>query len=80
MKISKCPTCGGKIDRTFSSCPVCGNAFTCSRCGKILANNECSMCPECSYIDSQAKAEACRTIGEELQNLGNELNNISSRL
>lgn len=80
MKISKCPSCGGKLDRTFSSCPICGEAFTCSRCGKILPSNEASMCPECYSIDLQTKADACRDIGSELKNLGNELNNLSSML
>lgn len=80
MRIVKCPSCGGKLDRTFSSCPVCGNAFTCSRCGIVLTNNEASMCSKCSSIDAQEKADAARVVGTELKNLGNELNRISSRL
>ena len=80
MKISKCPSCGGKLDRTFSSCPICGDAFTCSRCGKTLPSNEASMCPECYSLSLEEKADACRDIGSELKNLSNELNNLSSLL
>lgn len=78
MRINKCPSCGGKLNRIFSSCPVCGSEFTCSRCGIRLSNNEASMCSDCSSIDLQNKIDATRILGEELKNLGNELNNIRS--
>lgn len=80
MRISKCPSCGGKIDRTFSSCPICGDAFKCFRCGIVLENNESTMCSECSSIVAMKNAEALRDVGNELKNMGDELRNISSKL
>lgn len=80
MKISKCTSCGGKLDRTFYSCPICGNAFTCSRCGETLPNNEVSMCPECYSLNLQEAANTCREIKSGLDDLGRGLNNLSSKL
>lgn len=80
MKFCNCASCGGKLDRVFYSCPICGNAFTCSRCGKTLPNNEASMCPKCYSLDLQETADTCRVIQSELDNIGKGLKNLSSML
>lgn len=80
MKISKCLSCGGKLDRIFNSCPICGSAFTCSECGKILSDNESTMCYECSCITFQRRIDALDDVHATLEKTANDLDNLSKRL
>lgn len=77
---NKCPSCGGRLDRLYSVCPVCGNAFKCQLCNKVLKNNESNMCKECKTADTVAKAEAVQDISRELQNACNEISSILDNL
>lgn len=73
MSVSKCASCGGKIDRICQVCPVCGTSFVCQRCGKILENNKSAFCSCCKEIRTQEQLEAARIIASETQNLCEEL-------
>ncbi len=80
MRISKCPSCGGKLNKIYPVCPVCGETFICPRCGKNLPNSESAMCPECSYISTQEKLEAAQSLAQETKNMCEELSSMLENL
>lgn len=73
MLVSKCASCGGKIDRIYQVCPVCGKSFVCQRCGKILENNKSAYCSCCKEIRAQEKLEVAQIITSETIDLCDEL-------